>query len=116
LPMHELSIACSIVDLAQEEASARNVRVLAIHLTLGPLSGVVPATLLGSFEIAAAGTPLEHARLVITETPLVVLCPQCNARRSPESIQFLLCPECGTPTPEVLEGAELQVTGLEVET
>ena len=40
-PMHELSIALSIVDMAQEEAERRNVQVEAVHLELGALSGVV---------------------------------------------------------------------------
>jgi hydrogenase nickel incorporation protein HypA/HybF len=113
--MHELSIAASIVDLAQEEAAARGVRVLAVHLKLGPLSGVVRQALMGSFEIAAAGTPLEHARLVIEETPLVVFCPNCDDRRTLVSLRPMRCPACGTPTPEVLQGEELQVTALEVE-
>jgi len=113
--MHELSIASTIVDLAQEEAEARGVRVLAVHLKLGPLSGVVRQALLGSFEIAAAGTPLAQSRLVIEETPVVAFCAACNARRTIASIQRMRCPECGAPTPEVLEGAELQVTALEVE-
>jgi len=112
--MHELSIAASIVDLAQEEAHKRGVRVLAVHLKLGPLAGVVRDALLGSFEMAAAGTPLEHSRLVIEELPVIVFCPQCDARRS-VSAQSLCCPQCGTPTPEVLQGAELQVTALEVD-
>jgi hydrogenase nickel incorporation protein HypA/HybF len=113
--MHELSIAASIVDLAQEEALSRDVRILAVHLRLGPLSGVVREALLGSFEMVAAGTPLESARLVITETRIVVQCPECRAPRTVPSIQALRCPECGTPAPDVLEGAELQVTGIEVE-
>jgi hydrogenase nickel incorporation protein HypA/HybF len=112
--MHELSIAASIVDLAEEEAANRGVRVLAVHLELGPLAGVVREALLGSFEIAAAGTVLERARLVIRETSIVVFCPICQMRRTPVSMQWMHCPECGTPTPEVLAGAELQVTGLEV--
>jgi len=112
--MHELSIAASIVDLAQEEAQKRGVRVLAVHLKLGPLAGVMRDALLGSYEIAAAGTPLERSRLVIEEMPVVVFCPQCGERRT-VSIQSLCCPQCGTPTPEVLQGTELQVTALEVE-
>jgi hydrogenase nickel incorporation protein HypA/HybF len=113
--MHELSIAASIVDLAQEEAANRGVRVRAVHLKLGPLAGVVRQALLGSFEIAAAGTPLEGSRLVIEEPPIVVLCTACNARRTIASMQWMRCPDCGMPTPEVLQGAELQVTALEVE-
>ena len=113
--MHELSIAASIVDLAQEEAHHRGVRVRAIYLKLGPLSGVVREALLGSYEIAAAGTPLEQARLVIEDVPIVVFCPHCRDRRRVASMPMLRCPDCGTPTPDVLEGGELQVTALEVE-
>lgn len=41
--MHELSIAMSIVDLAQEEADRRGgVQIKAVHLRLRLLSGVVP--------------------------------------------------------------------------
>jgi hydrogenase nickel incorporation protein HypA/HybF len=39
--MHELSIAMSIVELAEEEAERRGVQVTAVHLKLGALSGVV---------------------------------------------------------------------------
>ncbi len=113
--MHELSIASSLVDLAQEEAETRGVRVLAIHLKLGPLSGVVQDALLGSYEMVSAGTPLEGSRLVIENVPVVVFCPSCQERRQVPSIQWLRCPVCETPTPEVLEGRELLVTALEVE-
>jgi hydrogenase nickel incorporation protein HypA/HybF len=114
--MHELSIAASIVDLAQEEAASRGVRILAVHLKLGPLAGVVRQALEGSFEMAAAGTPLERSRLIIEDVPIVAFCPTCDTRRTVPSMQRLCCPECGTPTPDVLEGAELLVTALEVET
>jgi len=44
--MHELSIAMSILDLAQEEADRNGgATVAAIHLKIGPLSGVVPQAL-----------------------------------------------------------------------
>ena len=113
--MHELSIAVSLIDLVQEEAENRGVRVLAVHLKLGPLSGVVKEALLGSYEMAAAGTPLESSRLVIEDVPVSVFCPVCGQRRQLPSMQLLECPECRTPTPEVVGGAELQVTALEVE-
>lgn len=112
--MHELSIAASIVELAAEEAKNRRARVRAVHLKLGPLSGVVKEALLGSFEIAAAGTPLEQSRLVIRDVPIVVFCSACD-RRSEARLQSLACPACGG-TADVVEGAELEVTALEIET
>ena len=114
--MHELSIALSIVELAQEEATRRGgVRVDAVHLRLGPLAGVVKEALLGSYELAAAGTPMAGSRLVIEDVPIVVYCPRCQAQRSLGSMQNFCCPECGTPTGEVVQGKELEVFALEIQ-
>ncbi|HYR42020.1 MAG TPA: hydrogenase maturation nickel metallochaperone HypA [Terriglobia bacterium] len=66
--MHELSIALSLVDLGIEEAERRGVLVVAVHVRLGALSGVVRDALELSYQVAAEGTPLEHSRLVIQET------------------------------------------------
>ena len=62
--MHELSIAMSIVEMAREEAELRGVTIDAVHVDLGPLSGVVAEALLFSYEIACNGTPLEGSRLL----------------------------------------------------
>jgi hydrogenase nickel incorporation protein HypA/HybF len=44
--MHELSIAMSIVEMAQEEAQLRgNAKIKAVHMRLGLLSGVVKESL-----------------------------------------------------------------------
>lgn len=113
--MHELSIAMSIVEMAQEEAQARALRVKAVHLKLGALSGVVKEALLSSYGIACDGTPLEGSRLLIEDVPLEVFCPTCNQNRAAVSMQWLACPECGAATPTVVHGKELEVTALEVE-
>ena len=67
--MHELSIALSILDFAAEEAERRGGRVVAVHLRLGPLSGVVKEALLSAYELAREGTPLAAAALVVEEVP-----------------------------------------------
>ncbi len=113
--MHELSIAMSIVEIAEEEAQGRGVQVSAVHLKLGPLSGVVKDVLVSAYEMAAAGTALAGSRLIVEDVPVIVFCPKCGEKRSPASLQWFCCPECNTPTPEVLQGSELQVTALEVE-
>lgn len=114
--MHELSIAMSIVDLAEEEVARRGpMHVTAIHLKLGALSGVVKEALLSSFEMVCEDTPLRGSRLVVEEVPVVVYCPACKARRTVASIQWFACPQCGTPTAEVLQGKELEVVAMEIE-
>ena len=114
--MHELSIAMSIVDMAQEEAQQRGIQISAVHLKLGRLSGVVKEALLSSYEMACCDTPLEGSQLVIEEIPIVVFCPNCKAERPLHSMQLFCCSECGTPTPEVVRGKELEVVALEVAT
>jgi hydrogenase nickel incorporation protein HypA/HybF len=113
--MHELSIAMGIVEAALEESHRRGVQVSAVHLRLGGLSGVVKDALLFSYEIACQDTPLAGSRLIIEDVPVAVFCPQCQEKRVLESVQLFVCPVCGEPTPEVLQGKELEVFALEVE-
>jgi hydrogenase nickel incorporation protein HypA/HybF len=114
--MHELSIALSILDLAAEEAERRGGgSITAIHLRLGPLSGVVKDALESSYHLAREGTALEKAELVIEDIPIIAYCPVCAAERPLPSPQQLCCPVCGTPTPEVIRGRELEVVALEIE-
>jgi hydrogenase nickel incorporation protein HypA/HybF len=113
--MHELSIAMSIVDLAQEEMEERGVQIIGIHLKLGALAGVMKSALLSSYEMACNDTPLQGSRLVIEDVPVVVFCPTCQTRRPISSVQLFCCRECGTPTSEIIQGKELQVVALELE-
>lgn len=113
--MHELSIAMSIVEMAQEEAEQRHGHVTAVHLKLGALSGVVKEALLNAYEVACEETPLAGSRLIVDEVPVVVFCPNCRTERLLSSVQLFCCGECGTPTSEVVSGRELEVFALEIE-
>ncbi len=113
--MHELSIAMSIVDAAVEESQRRNMKVSAVHLRLGALSGVVKDALLFSYECACQDTPLQGSRLVVEDIPVIVFCASCQQERKLESVQSFQCPECGTPTMDIRRGKEMEVFALEVE-
>jgi hydrogenase nickel incorporation protein HypA/HybF len=114
--MHELSIAMSIVEMATEEVQNQGgSQVDAVHLKIGHLSGVVADALLFSFGLACEGTPLAGSRLVIEEVPVVVYCSHCKKEQLLDSIQHFRCPECNTPTPDVIQGKELEVTALEIQ-
>jgi hydrogenase nickel incorporation protein HypA/HybF len=114
--MHELSIAMSMVEMAAEEAERRGgVRVHAIHLKVGDLSGVVKEALLFSYEVACEGTLLEGSQLVIKEVGVVVYCPACKAETALASVQQFRCAVCQTPTSQIVQGKELEVTALEIE-
>ena len=113
--MHELSIAFSILDLATEEAERHGGRVAAVHLKLGPLSGVAPEALRSAYDLAREGSALATARLVIEEVPVVIFCPTCAADRAAASVQDLCCPVCGTAPARVVSGRELEVVALEID-
>jgi hydrogenase nickel incorporation protein HypA/HybF len=113
--MHELSIAMSILDIAEEEVEHRGgVRVAALHIKLGPLAGVAKEALLSAYELASERTSFEHARLVIEDVPIVVYCSKCQAERPVDPMQWLCCAVCGTPASRVLHGRELELAALEL--
>jgi hydrogenase nickel incorporation protein HypA/HybF len=113
--MHELSIALSILDIAEEESACRgDAAVVAIHLRLGPLSGVIKEALLSAFDLAREESAVANARLMIEEVPIVVFCPACAAEQDVASMQELLCPICGAAPSRVVTGRELEVVALEV--
>lgn len=113
--MHELSIAMGIVEAATDEARQRGVQVTAVHLRLGALSGVVKDALLFSYDVACQDTPLEGSKLIVEDVPVVIFCRHCNGNRTLTSMQSFACPECHTPTMNIVQGKELEVFALEVE-
>ncbi len=110
--MHELSIAMSIVEMAEEHSTTK---IIAVHLKLGPLSGVAKIALENAFSLAREGTILETASLIIEQIPIVARCPKCAADRTLPSMQSFLCPVCETPLSEIIHGRELEVVALEIE-
>jgi hydrogenase nickel incorporation protein HypA/HybF len=113
--MHELSVALGILDVVAEEAARHDGRVVAIHLKLGPLSGVVKEALVSAYELAREGTDFAGTELAVEEVPLVARCPGCAADRQLLSPQELRCPVCGGPTPQIVSGRELDVVALEIQ-
>jgi hydrogenase nickel incorporation protein HypA/HybF len=114
--MHELSVALSLLDVAAEEARRQGeVRVCAIHLRLGPLSGVLKDALLSAFALAREGTALEAAELVVEDVPVRGLCATCNAEAPVASLQEMCCARCGTPLAEIVSGREMDIVALEIQ-
>lgn len=114
--MHELSIALSMIEMANEEVGRRGGgRVAALHLKLGPLSGVVREALEFSYEVACQGTALEGSQLLIEDVPVMIHCSKCRQDGFVESIQRLCCVSCGELSNDVRQGRDLEVVALELE-
>lgn len=113
--MHELSIAQSLVEAAEYAAHQHNAtRVTKVYLKLGVFSGVDKNALLFGYEIATRGTLLEDSILEIEDVPVVLFCPTCNTEVTIDNIQLFCCPQCGTPTADIRQGRELEITSLEI--
>lgn len=113
--MHELSIALGIIEGVEEELARRpEAHVAAVHLRLGPLSGVVKEALLFSYAVACEGTPLEGSKLEIEEIPIILYCAACRQERPAISLQRLCCAICDTPSADIRSGSELEVFALEL--
>jgi hydrogenase nickel incorporation protein HypA/HybF len=114
--MHELSIAMSILDGVEEEMQHHaGARVEAVHVRIGPLSGVVKESLVSAYELAREQTPFASSYLIFEDVPIVVFCPKCRTERPVNSIQHFRCAECDTPVSEILCGRELELAALELE-
>lgn len=114
--MHEISIAQSLIDVASQAASKEGAgTVTRLNIRVGLLCGVVKDALLFSFELAAEGTACAGAELSIEEVPVTVHCPDCEEAKTLVETYHFCCPNCGTPTPEILSGQELDLVSIEIE-
>jgi hydrogenase nickel incorporation protein HypA/HybF len=113
--MHELSLAESLIEQVERAVNdAGGGHVTALHLRLGALSGVDADALRFGFDVAAQGTLLDGAALVIEPVPVVIHCPACGADVTLPDIQHFRCPRCGTPSADVRQGHDLTIETVEV--
>jgi hydrogenase nickel incorporation protein HypA/HybF len=110
--MHELSIAESVVRIADRHAAGR--RVARVEVKVGALRQVVPSALEFAFGLVAEGTMVEGAELVVEDVPAVGLCRDCATETRLSGFPWR-CPCCGGLDLEVIRGEELQVESLELE-
>ena len=114
--MHELSIAYSLVEIANESAvQAGATRVRAVHLRLGALSGVLREALEFCYEIATADTLLANSTLVVRELQVRIYCAVCKLEVDLESVQRFRCPHCGTASGDIRQGRELEIASIEID-
>ena len=108
--MHELAITQSLVDAIVEQLGSA--RVTAVNVRIGKVSGVVPDAVRFCFDLVAEGTPVEGARLEITEPAGRARCRRCAAEFGVDDL-ILLC-SCGSADVELLCGHELTLSSVEV--
>ncbi|HMA53588.1 MAG TPA: hydrogenase maturation nickel metallochaperone HypA [Acidobacteriota bacterium] len=114
--MHELSLVSSVFEVLEEKAREHGaVRVTRVVLRIGVMSGAVPDLLESAFETFKKGTIAETARLEIVVVPVRLRCPECGGEAVREDTDFS-CAGCGSRRVEIVEGRDLIVETIELET
>jgi hydrogenase nickel incorporation protein HypA/HybF len=113
--MHELAVCQALIEQVERVARQNDAeRVVSIVVTIGPLSGVEPGLLERAYPLAAAGTMVEGAALVIETVPVSVTCRSCGAVTQAEPNR-IVCADCGDWQVDVTAGEELVLRQVELE-
>jgi hydrogenase nickel incorporation protein HypA/HybF len=113
--MHELSIAMSIVDLAEEEARKANASSISkIELELGTMAGIDSDALLFAWDAVIQGTMAGQAELVINPIKAEAHCLECG-KDFPAEHFLAQCPDCGSYRYQITKGKELRISSLMVD-
>jgi len=112
--MHEFSLIQSLLSRVGDEARSHGaIRVHALAIRVGELSGVEPDLLWSAWEIARQGTPCAGAELRLTRVPAVWSCPRCGKVFAAREV--LRCATCALPA-QLSDGADaLMLDSIEME-
>ena len=115
--MHEVGILTQALEMAEEAAARESARrILRLKLRVGALAGVVPEAMAFAFDVVSKGTLAEGGVFEWEEVAVLCRCRSGCPDFHPEDTAVFACPVCGTPSWEVLEGRELHLIEVEVET
>uniref|UniRef100_UPI0032180C32 hydrogenase maturation nickel metallochaperone HypA n=1 Tax=uncultured Draconibacterium sp. TaxID=1573823 RepID=UPI0032180C32 len=112
--MHELSIAQSIVELAEEIAEKeQSDSIKSIEIEVGALSGVVLEALEFALEVSVKNTKLEKAKINYLVLPGKASCRECSRQFETNDL-LALCPGCEQANYTITDGKQLRIKSLVV--
>lgn len=112
--MHELSLMMQLAEIAEEEARRHGGEAIErIRVRIGSLSGVDPEALMMAGEVVCSEGILAGAHLELEIIEARAFCIPCNISFE-VSDGVCLCPRCGTISPELLQGGELELASLQL--
>jgi hydrogenase nickel incorporation protein HypA/HybF len=107
--MHEISIVRNVIELLKEKHTDKFDRITKVQIQAGLLSNVQPILIQNAFEALILDEPaLSVIELEVVLTPIIVRCEPCNKNFEVIRHKFV-CP-CGTPSKQIIQGDELQIS------
>jgi len=111
--MHEMSIATSILKIAEDSMDGHQ-RLLSITVEVGQLAGIELEALEFCFKALKESSHYPDLELYIDEVKGEGKCRQCD-ETVPMDQLFAACSHCGEYGVEPVRGQELRVISIEVE-
>ncbi len=113
--MHELSIAQSILSIAEKSVpTGSKEKVVAVSLQIGELSSIETEALLFAFDAIKSNTILEAAELKIEILPGEAVCNSCNNVFHLSSYATS-CPNCNSYSVSITKGKEMKIVSITME-
>jgi len=113
--MHELSLVTGLFEILEEKArEEKALRITAVTLRVGRLSGVVPELLKTAFDTFKKGTIASRAKFRVEVVSIKVRCRSCGTESLTDEPIFV-CPSCASPGLEIMEGQEVMLQRMEIE-
>jgi hydrogenase nickel incorporation protein HypA/HybF len=113
--VHEISLMTGLLEAVEEAArDAGAERVVAISLTIGDMTEVVPESLTFAFDALTPDTMCEGAELKVTYVHPKSRCLDCGIEFEHDRYH-LICPSCGSLTTTLIAGREMLIDNIEVD-
>jgi hydrogenase nickel incorporation protein HypA/HybF len=113
--MRELNITKIFLNRAIRQLSeTQSKRITAIHIALGEISELDPASIQTHWTELSQGTPAEHAQLHFRLITAEVQCMACFQKYHPID-KKIACPYCGSVGAKILTGEECSLESIETE-
>jgi len=113
--MHEYSIVQSLLSQCEEQAQKNSAeKITKVVVKIGVLSGVEIDLLTTAFETFKEDTICKDAKFIANLQPIIVKCGKCKCERELKKYEYI-CPNCGSPDLEVLDGEDMYLMSLEME-
>ena len=113
--MHEYSVVQALLEQVETIADANDAeKVTKIIVKIGVMSGVEPHLLEIAFNTFKEKTICDGAEFVMNIQPVMIWCPECEARSELEVIHYC-CPKCESLKIEVVDGEDMYLMTLEME-
>jgi hydrogenase nickel incorporation protein HypA/HybF len=110
--MHEISLVREMLMQVKQAMAENSVeKVTAIHIEVGPLSGVEPLLVEQAYRLLVPTTEFDSTLLRIDQPALMAVCLDCQ--REFEVINFkFTCPGCASHRVQVISGDQMRLLDI----